>query len=645
MTYNTGNPIGSTDPRDLFDNAENFDNAVNSTSNSFIDRLGVARKTLRGTVSTFESVYQGASSTPPTVRVSGAALSNGDIYFDTATNRMMAYANGVWYATETAGATDASLVSFTSMETSAPVVPVGTFLNRKERFGMERLTLRKVFGKAYSAYAGTPQQIRMVVFGDSLGGAKPAFIYKELMNMLGVGDGGVPTSGNAGQSTGLNPSVLAGTYATNPADEYTYWPTGPLRQIANGSNVKFVAGGVNPTFDRVVVYYVKEIGAGTMDVVVAGATVQSINASDTVVGLGKYTFTQTQAQSEVRLMGTGGNIRIIGVYRQLSTSEVEYYDSAIGGLSLNSAMSSAQCRALFQAWLTDLSPDLFTFEMDDDGGGTYSADLALLGNVLDAAAPVMDKLFIASTPAASSNKTTQRDEMELFCYNRGYHFFDGNTPVAPYSVLTGLGWQGDGVHPAIQCQVYLGGLLLRQLGLDGSVYRSTGKAYRNTVIPAVLAKNSYFAGSNGNVGFYTDPTFGFDWTMKFPRILTFTKTDAGAEAVVAQFSGSTATGPNILPTSWKWGSASATQSLSMNTSGYYQLQFIDTANSNSRLEVSVGALNIGGFVKTALPTSNNRTGTVIYVSNGAVDGSGCIAYSKGEGPTVWRRIVDDSVVS
>ena len=48
-TYNTGNPIGSTDPRDLYDNAENFDKAVNDrTAATWTDRLGVARKTVFG---------------------------------------------------------------------------------------------------------------------------------------------------------------------------------------------------------------------------------------------------------------------------------------------------------------------------------------------------------------------------------------------------------------------------------------------------------------------------------------------------------------------------------------------------------------------------------------------------------------------
>lgn len=48
-TYNTGNPIGSKDPRDLYDNAENLDTAVNDTSrDTWSDRLGRSRKTMSG---------------------------------------------------------------------------------------------------------------------------------------------------------------------------------------------------------------------------------------------------------------------------------------------------------------------------------------------------------------------------------------------------------------------------------------------------------------------------------------------------------------------------------------------------------------------------------------------------------------------
>lgn len=48
-TFNTGNPIGSTDARDLSDNAENMDHLENSTTElTHPDRLGTVRKTRHG---------------------------------------------------------------------------------------------------------------------------------------------------------------------------------------------------------------------------------------------------------------------------------------------------------------------------------------------------------------------------------------------------------------------------------------------------------------------------------------------------------------------------------------------------------------------------------------------------------------------
>ena len=48
-TYNTRNPLGSQDPRDLFDNAQNMDHAANSlAADEWSDRFGKPRKTWRG---------------------------------------------------------------------------------------------------------------------------------------------------------------------------------------------------------------------------------------------------------------------------------------------------------------------------------------------------------------------------------------------------------------------------------------------------------------------------------------------------------------------------------------------------------------------------------------------------------------------
>lgn len=44
--YNTGNPVPSIDPRDLDDNAKILDEFANGTTDTYVDRLGVERRTL-----------------------------------------------------------------------------------------------------------------------------------------------------------------------------------------------------------------------------------------------------------------------------------------------------------------------------------------------------------------------------------------------------------------------------------------------------------------------------------------------------------------------------------------------------------------------------------------------------------------------
>lgn len=53
-TYLTGNPVGSTNPRDLYDNASNIDDAVNGTAIEFTDRLLKRRVSWAGMEAAFD---------------------------------------------------------------------------------------------------------------------------------------------------------------------------------------------------------------------------------------------------------------------------------------------------------------------------------------------------------------------------------------------------------------------------------------------------------------------------------------------------------------------------------------------------------------------------------------------------------------
>jgi hypothetical protein len=54
-TYATGNPVGSTSPKDLFDNAQNLDYLLVGPNQSYPDRLGVPRKSWKGMESDFQT--------------------------------------------------------------------------------------------------------------------------------------------------------------------------------------------------------------------------------------------------------------------------------------------------------------------------------------------------------------------------------------------------------------------------------------------------------------------------------------------------------------------------------------------------------------------------------------------------------------
>lgn len=59
MAYDTNNPVGSTDPRDLYDNAGNLDKFVNGEQPFYPDRLGKQRISWSGIEADVESAFEG----------------------------------------------------------------------------------------------------------------------------------------------------------------------------------------------------------------------------------------------------------------------------------------------------------------------------------------------------------------------------------------------------------------------------------------------------------------------------------------------------------------------------------------------------------------------------------------------------------
>lgn len=78
--YNTGNPVGSSSPLDLYDNAENLDAGINGPGHTWVDRKGATRKSWVGIEFDFQTfLADGSTIEFPTWAAAAAAVGAGQI--------------------------------------------------------------------------------------------------------------------------------------------------------------------------------------------------------------------------------------------------------------------------------------------------------------------------------------------------------------------------------------------------------------------------------------------------------------------------------------------------------------------------------------------------------------------------------------
>lgn len=82
-TYNTGNPIGSTEVKDLYDNAQNFDTLANTTTLETVpDRRGVPRLTLHGFEQEAKRRFESIKFQPPIPYAPGIEVTTSSLTVD-----------------------------------------------------------------------------------------------------------------------------------------------------------------------------------------------------------------------------------------------------------------------------------------------------------------------------------------------------------------------------------------------------------------------------------------------------------------------------------------------------------------------------------------------------------------------------------
>lgn len=447
------------------------------------------------------------------------------------------YAPAAWRRVDPSDVTDMTATPLNSSTLESMAAWIKT-VNEGRHWGLQRTIPRKVHAKLWTnAYNrvvanGLKTQIRLMSFGDSLSGYKPPFVVNALFAGLSepppvqnyVAAGLTETNPVAGVPVGVSGTYVVdatGTFNAVAGDGFTYWPMYPLSRVVNTTRVKFVRGGVDPYFTNCVIYYVKEPGAGTMQVLVAGSVVATLDANATL-GLGRYEITQAVAQAKVELLGTGGSVQVIGAFpTDSSITTVEQWVAGYGGIALSTSFASATSRALFQAWVTDVAPDIFMLELADAVAG-WETGLNQVGVIIDAAIPIADKVWSAGPPALLDDYVAQRDIVEKVCRERGYIFFDGNTPLLPHSMMVSLGWDGDGVHPGDGAKSFVSNLLVRQLGLDQFAAGVSAIPLGAMTRPSVLGAGSSFRTPGGLAAgdlFLETTGQGQDWAIRVFRSL------------------------------------------------------------------------------------------------------------------------------
>lgn len=400
--------------------------------------------------------------------------------------------------------------------------------------------LRGVMGAGTAAFGrladpDTPQHLRVVSLGDSVGDVKMRHMFTPLDRAWGGGGGfagasvGAAQFGTGWEIGGITTTSTTGTVTDATAD-WSAWPIGKVQRFATGATRAYGQGGVDAYWDTAKIYYVmgpSSPDGGTfqpqVEGVDEGAPVSTVSGT---VALGVVTITKgSVAQRELKIVNLTGAHRIVGV---------EFQNSAIGGLvhagltqggiALSDAMSTSTGRANLATYLEEFDPHLVTVEAKDTSS-TFATSLALLLPLIKAACPAATIIGIASTPQSSgdADQVIQNAQMRVACAAAGVHFWDGYRPLTNWATVDAFGWGGDGIHLAEEVNAFLAALLMDDFhllthpGLSGhrDVNASVARVRERVDLGLAIQDGDPLA----NAAFVPDTVFKLDIMLLLRRVM------------------------------------------------------------------------------------------------------------------------------
>lgn len=513
---------------------------------------------------------------------------------------------------------------------------------------------RKVFSKLFAAAAAI-SHLRVVVIGDSLGGAKMLQLSASLdRRMGGVNMAGVNSAGNgAGEGSatgGYDLSLQTSSLVTNETLQYQYWPTGLVTRFNDGATGLWSRNASSPTFTDIKVYYVKEPGAGVVTVTVGSTVVATADANATGTSLGILSYTQAAATASVTISVAGGPVRVLLVHtRNTTTSGLDEYQTMNrGGLLLADATSTAQGRAIWQGVLTDIVPDLITFEMDDDFGDGASADTSLAQylTIIEAAAPYADKLFIGSTPRLASDALKMRsgNYLKTMCSqkNASYLFFDSYHLLGSYADMNAIFGTDDGIHPVAAAQAFAAEVLWEHLGLNGFNLGYTSRAVNDRGTASRLSRGTTIGDRPGReISITADAASGSDFAINLTRSLATVRADG---TILHRVSGQVGVISNVLPMTTDFGTAGDVRKRNVVTSsGIEVTQLVKTDNPSGMQHMRMGLI-FNSFTRAQLLAISAATipGALAFCPD--CTGGAQWVYARGLTSGDWVTVKDQTLI-
>jgi hypothetical protein len=565
----------------------------------------------------FDDRYLGVKAADPTLDNDGNPLIAGALYWSTTSDAMKVYrGGGIWDFTaatmlDLASALDpakgARLVGFDG-------VTVADELSSSYVIGSR---LRRTHARIILANSGTLTRLTGFAFGDSVATTKMRHVIPSLDRMMGAPNTTSPqvtgveasTASSSELALGTNSGVVAAT------TDYAYWPTGEVWEFANGGSASFIVGGGNPNFTKLKIFYIKEPGAGSIDVRVNGVSVGTINAANATTALGVYTYTQALAQVPVQLVATGA-VKVTKIHTANETiSGVDYFVVGKGGAELTDWIASAQCRAIFQAFIADILPDLITYEMKEVDVPNLPTNIATLFGIFDAA-PMADKLVIGDTPRATGNadQLLQNQYLKQAIVTRPrYTYFDMYRAAVSYADMVTLGENGDGIHPGEVLNGFGGDLILHELGFTALAYAMTPRAVNDRSTASQLAKGTRIGAAAGKELKFDTDSFGLDWTVDVQRTIKFTLNGVDLPWRITDPASAF---PSWLPMNVTFDGASGTMTRRKYTSlGPSYVNYTDSGDTSSHAQVMMGALRLADHTHATLPSASSKNGQIRYTTD------------------------------